>query len=112
MTEDLDLFAWRGRGAAPVVTDPELQILIGALDRRRWQTAAQLRERTAFDDRKVRALASDSAGRIISGQRGYCLITEATTAEIDHAADWLISQGKAMIKRGIAIRTQAHQLIA
>jgi hypothetical protein len=56
-------------------------------------------------------MAESSAGEIISGQKGYKLSAEATIDEIDHAANWLISQGKKMLKRGIAIRRKAHQKI-
>jgi hypothetical protein len=61
-------------------------------------------------DRDVRELASASKW-IISGQRGYKHIEHATAEETAHAANWLISQGKKMIKRGIAIRANAHARI-
>lgn len=59
-------------------------------------------------DREVRALASASAN-IISGQNGYKHIAHATAEEIHHASSWLVSQGKKMIKRGIAIQRNGHR---
>lgn len=59
-------------------------------------------------DKDLRDLANNSGGRVISGQNGYCLMDYATQEEIDHAANWLISQGKKMIKRGIEIRNRYH----
>jgi hypothetical protein len=112
-SDEMDLFAWqRGRGTGPVVSDGELGQLIAALGRRRWLTAARLTEATGFNDRKLRALAADSGGRIISGQKGYCLTTEATNEEIHHAASWLESQARVMTQRAISIRKFAHSLIS
>jgi hypothetical protein len=59
-------------------------------------------------DRDIRALASASEW-IISGQRGYKHIEHATPEENAHASNWLISQGKHMIKRGCRIRKNAHR---
>jgi hypothetical protein len=58
-------------------------------------------------DRDIRALASET-NRVISGQKGYKHIENATPEEIAHSANWLISQGKKMIKRGIGQRRAAH----
>jgi hypothetical protein len=60
-------------------------------------------------DREVRELASAS-GNVISGQRGYKHVRHATAEEINHAANWLISQGRKMIQRGVRIRRAAHQV--
>jgi len=37
-----------------------------------------------WNDREVRAIANASNGRIISGQRGYCLTREASEREVQH----------------------------
>jgi L-asparaginase II len=73
-----------------------------------WQTAKQL-ARHGFNDRTLRAIASASHGQIISGQRGYALITEATVDEANHAAHWLEHQAKAMLARAYDIRRAMHQ---
>ncbi len=82
------------------------------LQRSEWLTARQIIAASLdhLHDRDVRELASASKW-IISGQRGYKHLEHATTEETQHAANWLISQGKKMIKRGIAIRTNGHKLL-
>lgn len=115
MTADVDLFSWRqarGQGRGPDVSAYQLDLFIAALAGHRWRTAAHLSQTTGLSDRKLRALAEISDARIISGQRGYCLAAEATVDEIRHASDWMISQGKRMIRRGIAIKRQAHHRLS
>jgi hypothetical protein len=77
-----------------------------------WMTAKDivLTTQGSVLDRDLRDLASQSAS-IISGQKGYKHIAHATAAEVDHCANWLTSQGKKMIKRGIAIRRAAHKIL-
>lgn len=78
-----------------------------------WMSARDIMLTTAgrVIDREIRQLASDCP-RIITGQKGYKHLAHATPEEINHAANWLVSQGKKMIKRGIAIRSQAHKIFA
>lgn len=77
-----------------------------------WMTASDISLSTGgrVGDRDLRALASASEW-IISGQRGYKHIEHATPEENAHASNWLISQGKIMIKRGCRIRRNAHRRI-
>jgi hypothetical protein len=76
-----------------------------------WMTAGdiQLTTKGSVIDREIRQVASESC-RIISGQKGYKHIAHATPEEVNHSANWLISQGKKMIKRGIGQRTEAHKI--
>lgn len=60
--------------------------------------------------RMVRQAADLSAPEIISGQEGYKHISHATPEEIQHAANWLISQGRKMINRGLAILRRGHEI--
>jgi hypothetical protein len=75
-----------------------------------WMTAADIALSThgRVGDRDLRALASASEW-IISGQKGYKHLEHASPEEIAHARNWLISQGKKMIRRGIAIGRNAHR---
>jgi hypothetical protein len=77
-----------------------------------WMTAADIAQSAMgrVGDRDIRALASASEW-IISGQKGYKHIEHASPEENAHASDWLISQGKCMIKRGCRIRRNAHRRI-
>lgn len=81
----------------------------------RWLTASDLlrwcgREESEDGKRLFRSLANAS-GWIISGQKGYKHIEHSSPEEIAHASNWMISQGKTMIKRGILIRKNAHKRI-
>lgn len=110
-----DLFSWnrpRGRGKALPASEAELERFIAALGGRRWMTASRLRDAIGFDDKKLRDLRKLAKGRIISGQKGYCLTTEATASEIDHAASWLESQAREMQASAIDIRNFSHSLIS
>jgi hypothetical protein len=77
-----------------------------------WMTANDISYTTRgkAHERILRELASAS-DQIISGQKGYKHVAHATAEEIAHASNWLMSQGKKMIKRGIAIRRAGHQRI-
>ena len=77
-----------------------------------WMSARDitLSTRGVVGDRAVRALASGSPW-IISGQKGYKHLEHATAEEIAHASNWLISQGKVMIRRGLRIRRNSHRMI-
>jgi len=81
------------------------------LDAKRWMTAQDIIQAThgRLRDRDIRQLASETAN-LISGQRGYLHVAHATTEEIEHAANWLTSQGRKMIQRALAISRRARQL--
>lgn len=98
-------FAAKSRPAGDLLVAP----LIVALTGTGWRSARNLARDLVTDDRTIRAAASLSAGRIISGQRGYCLIEEATVDEANHAAAWLEHQARAMADRARAIRRAMHR---
>jgi len=60
-------------------------------------------------DRALREIASNSKGRILSGQSGYILIEYATNEEIDRAEAWLLSQANQMKERAVEIRRCRNQ---
>lgn len=93
--------------ARPPVTSREVEALIAYLFGRGWCRAKSMADR--WSDRQLRELANQSKGRVISGQRGYCLIDEATTEEANHAANWLEAQSRAMHKRSVEIRQAMHR---
>lgn len=105
MTDTLPLFAT----PAPAVSSGDVEQLILELRGCGWCTARRLaRLWPHWDDRTIRAMASASAGRIISGQKGYALIEEATVEEVRHAAAWLRHQGNQMIRRAHEIEQAMH----
>lgn len=109
MTAQPELALFR---AAP--TDPNVAWLVELLDQvRDWMTARQIATASAgrLDDRQIRMLAAAAAPEVISGQRGYRHIRHGTAGEIDHAAAWLRAQAREMLRRSIAIRRRAHELV-
>jgi hypothetical protein len=94
--------ALRLREADTRVTPGEVNELCGLLRGRRWVTAKALQLlRPQWTERHIRALASASAGKVISapGSHGYCLEEEATDAEIARACSALNSQLEKMHAR-------------
>jgi hypothetical protein len=97
-------------------TKPDSPDLLAAyLLGRGWMMAREILEEMALpvtdsEKRWLRRLAEDTAD-VISGQRGYCHIRDARSEEIEHAANWLTSQGKLMIRRALRMRRRAHQLV-
>jgi len=89
-----------------VAMEKEVQALEEYLEGRGWKTARELERVLGYKERKIRALAEESAGKILSGPGcpGYRLASEATPEECAEAANRMVSQGKRMIRRGIAIR--------
>lgn len=80
-----------------------------------WILARDLLRRTGLEDteharRHLRALAAQSDA-ILSGQRGYCHLANATPEDIHHAAAWLESQAREMMQRAIRLRRRAHAAI-
>ena len=55
--------------------------------------------------REVRLWASAS-DRVISGQKGYKHIANATEAEMDHFCGWMHSQAMAMLRRKVAVESE------
>lgn len=90
---------------APRVSEQDVDRLLAFLDGLGWVTAAQLvgthdwndAQGRSWTDRDLRAIRAASQGRIISGQRGYCRIEEATEAEARHSIAWKRHQAAEML---------------
>ncbi len=95
--------------AARGVNADAIAELCGLLRGRGWVKARTLRRlRPAWTERHIRALASASGGRVISGPGtpGYRLAAEIADAELEaiaHAGRSQLSQGRHMARRGVAI---------
>lgn len=74
-----------------------------------WMTAKALHAETGTDDRKLRAIANQSKGAIISGQKGYRLTAKASITEVAHASAWLRHPGVEMIERSVEIERFYHK---
>lgn len=82
--------------------------LLAILDGRGWVRAKSLAQALHVDDRTIREAASQSEGRIISGQKGYCLTAQASVQDVQHAASWLRSQAEKMEFRAYQIEKAMH----
>ena len=104
MTQTSLPFAARVERYRPLVAP-----MIGYLRGRGWAKSKELEQRFGVSDRVVRAVASMSDGQIISGQKGYALLSNATVAEAMHAAAWLRHQAKEMTERAYRIEQAIHR---
>ena len=85
---------------SPAVTDSDVERLCDWLAGNGWLKASQLCAQLEIDDRTLRAIASASKGRILSGQRGYRLFDASVTrAEVEESTGRLYSQGMDMLRR-------------
>lgn len=102
---------------APAVSAEEVATFCRLLRGKRWQKAqwvvveASMVAGLDWNERRVRAIAEASGGAVVSypGSPGYCLLDEASLAEIDHAVAALQSQGQRMIARSLALDKRARQ---
>jgi len=88
----------------PAVTAREIGDVVQILQGRGWQTAAELLEAMGVPvcetaKRRIRAIASDSGGRIGGGQKGYKLVAEMTAEEFGHFDRWMAHQEAEMQRR-------------
>lgn len=103
-----DLFAAAGSPEHRPVVDRLVPRLLSALDSRGWVSARVLSRELNTDDRSLREAASQSAGEIVSGQRGYCLTRQASLEDVDRSTRWLLSQSARMRERAMAIERVRH----
>jgi hypothetical protein len=97
---------------APEVSAAEVDALCEFLRGKGWIKAAQIEAELSINDRKLRAIAEHSDGRILSGPGcpGYKLFDGRTELiEADLAASRLESQARLMIKRAAAYRCRIHR---
>lgn len=101
--------------AAPPADPGEVEILVAyLLNNPGFHTAKQLADALAYNERKIRQLAEQSACEIVSGpgSPGYIHIEHCPTEKVHHITSKMISQGKNMIRRGINTRRRAHSIIS
>lgn len=81
---ELDYSA-RVMGAAPDVSDEDVERLIAFLDGRDWTTGREIQAALGWNERKVRAASRASRPRIVSfpGSRGYKRFELCTVPEHD-----------------------------
>jgi len=96
----------------PTGSNQEVNVLLAYLrGKRDWTTAKIISKALHLTDRKIRALASQSDGHILSGPGcpGYKHLLDAQPKEIAEVAARLEHQAKAMLTRAIRIRNAYHE---
>ncbi len=75
-----------------------------------WRQADFFRSVFQWTDRRIRAAAEASEGRIMSypGSPGYKLTSKATPEEMQHAEQALRAQARKMIRRSMQIAKKWH----
>jgi hypothetical protein len=76
--------------------------------------AKQIAASLGFNERKIRSLAQESDGIIVSGPGcpGYRHISHCTGAQVREVSDRMKSQAKAMLRRSIRLKNLAHSIIS
>ena len=99
----------------PGVTGQDIDALKALLSRAGWQTRADIRAALGWCDRKTRDTAESLGSEIVRGQRGFKLTSELQREDLSaaaQAADAALSQGKRMIRYGLALKRQLHAQIS
>lgn len=104
-TLELPLFVQRQKQ----VKGFELLLMKQALDCRGWVLIRDLQKTLKWPRRKFQAIANASKGTIVSGQKGYALLSALAWNEAAHAAAWLDHQAEAMKRRAAEIRLELNK---
>jgi hypothetical protein len=105
MTNQLELTLHKAPSTSPEEVERFVSLLF---DNGGWMTAEMVGVLTTWSDRKCRALAARSAGRIISGNNGYKHARHVTPDELNEFYGRMVKQGKEMIRRAILARRVYH----
>lgn len=92
--------------------DPNVERLVRLLRAHGHLTRTQIRQITGWSERDIRALAEAAGDEIVRGQNGFCLTELAGLDEATEAARIAISQGKKMIRYGLALKRRIHARVA
>lgn len=81
-----------------------------------WQTRAELTRALGWSERQVRETAESLGAEIVRGQAGFKLTSQIEKRSPDflvavQAADAAISQGKKMIRYGLALKRKLHAMV-
>jgi hypothetical protein len=106
-----NLFAASGsRGRRPRNAAQLLPRVLLALEGRGWIAGAVLARELGTDLRALRAVAHESAGQIVGGDKGYCRTIEASPSleDVNAVVNRHYSQARAMRGRAMEIERVKH----
>jgi hypothetical protein len=96
------------------VTDADVEALRGWLATHGWQSRKQLHTGLGWSERKIRDVAELMGSGVVRSQVGFRLTEQITRDDVSaalQAAQAAISQGKRMIRYGIALKNRLHEVI-
>lgn len=99
----------------PGVTGDDVNQLRAALAGSGWKTRRQLTAFFGWGERKLRDVAESMGSEIVRGQRGFKLTRDLERDDLSvaaQAADAALSQGKRMIRYGLALKRKLHSQLA
>lgn len=99
----------------PGVTGDDVARLKAWLVQCGWQTRQQLSDSLGWSERKIRDVAESMGSEIVRGQRGFKLTSDLERDDLSaaaQAADAALSQGKRMIRYGLALKRKLHARMA
>ena len=95
--------------------DPNVDRFLRLLGSHGHLTRIQLRQITGWSERDIRSLAEAAGDQVVRGQNGFCLTESALRDNLDevvNSAEIAISQGKKMIRYGVALKRRVHAKVA
>jgi len=93
------------------IREMQMAKFVSFLKGRDWIGSKQIKQAIGLNERTARSLAEHSDGEIISSQRGYKLIYDATADEVSHSINSLESRAKKITARAIKIRKLFHKIL-
>ena len=84
---------------------------VGYLSWNGWRTRRHLVEKFGISERQVRLLAERAGADVVRGPKGFAHFEHVEVDEARHCAEIAISQGKKMIRWGLALKRKLHQRI-
>src|SRR4051812_24350193 len=108
MSDQLELTLHKAPSTSPEEVERFVSLLF---DNGGWMTAEIVGLLTTWSDRKCRALAARSGGRIISGNNGYKHTAKASPEEFQEFYGRMTQQGKEMIRRALKARKVHHSYV-
>ena len=88
--------------------DANVERFLGLLRHYGRLTRRQFVSITGWTERDLRALAEAAGAQVVRGQEGFCLFERADAEQVLRAAEAAISQGKRMIRYGLALKRRLH----
>lgn len=99
----------------PNVTPQDVERLRAHLHLMGWRTRRQLVEMLQWSERKIRDVAESMGADVVRGQKGFKLTADLKREDLSaaiQARDAALSQGRRMIRYGLALGAKLHGRIS